>query len=152
MYKYFVVFFLLLTNNTFAMERIKVNLENNNNNLRVSLINLSENKVLLNKRFSSREVYFDFVDKNGMKFALCVMNIVSPSLDKDIIFLEPGQFIGADFPHESLIESYCLKAGQYQVKAKYKNHERIEKGVFSGSLESEWVTFEVSEAEAWEEE
>lgn len=147
MCKYFLVFIFLLSNNISAMEPIKINFENNNNNLKLSLTNVSEENILMNKRFSLgtsielAEVDLIFVDNAGLEYPLCAMVTVGRLTEKDFVILKPGETISIEYQANLLISMYCLKAGQYRVKAKYKNRSLENKSVFNGSLESDWVTF-----------
>ncbi len=151
MIKYFIVLILLLSNGVFAEEPIKLMLENHNNNLKLSLKNESYGRVLVNKRFSLgttielAEVDLIVVNKEGIEFPLCAMVTVGRLTERDVIALDPGEYIGVDYLHNNIISMYCLKAGQYRVKAKYKNRSWLDKGLFNGSLESNWVTIEVNE-------
>jgi hypothetical protein len=49
MVKYFLIYFLLFSNTMVAGEQVKIELENANNNLRICLINISFEKLLINK-------------------------------------------------------------------------------------------------------
>lgn len=156
MIKYFVVLIILLTNNVFAEEPIKIELENKDNNLRLYLIG-SPGLVFVNKRFSfdhspstPRDIDFEFVDTKGEKYPFTSMVDGGPVEEKDIVFLWPGDIIGREFIKRYLISKYSLEPRIYKVRAIYENiHDVhwnwIDSKVYTGRLTSNWVIFEVTE-------
>lgn len=147
--KYLVLLIMLFSLEVSAMETIKIELKNHNNNLILSLINVSQEDILINKRFllgssvDPCEVELVIMDKNGNNFPFCVRINVEPITDEDLVLLKPGEFIEEEYKIGSLIYYYELPVGHYKVKAIYKNKYWIEKGVFDGLLTSDFVNIEV---------
>jgi hypothetical protein len=150
MMKYAILAILLLTNNAFAAKQMKIELENKNNNLRLYLIN-DGGEVLLNKRFSdgpsyiSNDVKIEIEDIKGKEFPFAAMVQESEVTEQDIILFWPRDIVGREYVTDVLIKCYSLVPGTYKARAIYKNVHWIDKGVYSGQLISEWVTFKVTE-------
>ncbi len=121
--KYLVLFILLFSLEVSAMETIKIELKSHNNNLRLSLINISQEEVLINKRFAIGssvdpcEVELIIMHENGKYFPFDVRINIRPITDKDLILLKPGEFTEVEFKIESLIYYYDLSVGHYKVQA-----------------------------------
>lgn len=153
MIKYFVLFIILLSNIALAEEPIKIELENKGNNFRVYFINLSEKSILLNKwitfgTFRSIEETIELIDNKGEKIPFSLLLDHCPFKEEDILSLTPGSIIGREFKPEELVKTHWItEPGLYKVRAIYNNRDRqyVGKGVFNGSLTSDWVSFEVTE-------
>lgn len=150
--KYFLILIMLLSTNTNATEPIKLILENHDNiYLYLCLKNISEESVLVNKRFSysgylnPSEVVFTIIDKEGIELPFQARVKIGPLTEKDIYLLKPGESTCVEFSIKKLASIYCLKAGQYRAEAIYQNNHFKDKGVFFQTLVSDWVTFEVKE-------
>ena len=153
MIKYLVFFILLFSFYTFAGEpKLKVELANKDNNIRLYLINYG-NDVLVNTRFSlgpypefPPEVQFEIVNIKGKKFPFGPKHMTGPSVEeKDIVLLGKRHFIGIEFHITTLILCHHLKPGTYKARVTYENTDDEFKGVYIGRLTSNWVTFEVPE-------
>jgi hypothetical protein len=154
MNKYFVFFILLFSFYTFAGEpKLKIELANKDNNLRLYLINYGDD-VLINKRFSFvhrppsgiPEIEFEIENKEGKKFPFSNIEIFSSdSEEENTILLRRGDIIGHEYPIDLLCRYNHLNPGRYKARVKYVNTYGANKGVFNGRLTSNWVTFEVPE-------
>lgn len=155
MIKYFFIYILFMSNYAFAVEPIKIEFENNDNNLRLYLINVSHDTVTVNKRLTfgyedsliPPEVEFEILDKEGNKIPLAVIFNEGVVTEKDLILLHPRDIVGREYRAKLLVPAYFLGPGIYKVKATYKNVYFLDKGVYGGRLTTDWITFEVTEAE-----
>jgi hypothetical protein len=153
--KYLLLFTILFSNNVIASELIKFTIENKSNNLRLCLTNISKEGVLVNKKMAiggaadPNEVELLIFNEGGMSFPFNARIEASKLLDVDIILLQPGEAVCRADEIVRLVEDYSLTAGQYRVKAKYKD-KWVFKDVFDKPLESDWITFEVKAQEAGE--
>ena len=152
MIKYIVVLIMLFTNSAFAEEPVQLILENHRNGLKLTIKNVSKKSILINQRFAlggiydESEVEFEIVNKEGISFPLQVQIKITCRLsEEDIILLKPGITTFQYYQISRLVSYYGLTSGQYRVKAKYKSECGLEKGIFEGSLESNWVAIEVKE-------
>ena len=155
MSKYFFIFIMLISFSAFAGEpKIKIELENKDNNLRLYLINYELHDVLINTRFSLKrypssppEVQFEIVNKEGEKFPFDGFLLNETDLGEDnIVLLKYRHIVGYDFHITYLMSCYYLHAGIYKARVTYENTRWADKGVYIGRLTSNWVTFEVTEA------
>jgi hypothetical protein len=149
--KYLVLIIMLFSLEVSAVDTIKIELKNHNNNLVLNLMNISQKEILINKRFTIGssvdpcEVELIIADKNGQSFAFAPMVNIRPITDTALILLKPGEFIEKEYKIKRLILDYELVAGHYSVKAIYKNKYWEDKGVFSDTLKSNSVNIEVTE-------
>lgn len=150
--RYLLLFTILFSNNAVNMVPIKLTLENNSNYLRLCLTNISEENVLVNKRLaigppaSPNEIELLICNEGGTSFPFQGRIAASPPLESDIILLQSGEIVCREIEIYRLVKYYSLTAGQYRVKAKYKDKWGF-KGVFDKHLESDWITFEVKTQE-----
>ena len=154
MIKYFILFVLLFSNNVFAWEPLKIELENKNNNLRLYLINEYGAEVLVNyfldigPLFVSVGITLEILDKEGKTIPFFGGHPAEiEAAEPNIVLLWPRDIIGREFRLRHLLGCYNLPPGKYKARAIYKNKVKYfgERPVFSGSLTSDWVTFEVTE-------
>ena len=154
MIKYFVLFILLFSNNVFAWEPLKIELENKNNNLRLYLINEYGAEVLVNQwlvmgpPFFSCGVTLEILDKEGKNIPFRGSSPVEmEQAEQNIILLWPRDIIGREYKIRNLLLFYNLAPGIYKARATYKNKVKHfgKKRVYSGSITSDWITFEVTE-------
>jgi hypothetical protein len=155
MNKYFIIIALLFSFCTSAREpNIKIELENKNNKLRMYLINYDGGDVLINKRFSfvhypsahAPEIEFEIVNSKGKKFSFGGVLINDAEyLEESIIKLKFMDIIGTEFTNFELITFHHLEPGEYKVRVKYENSYGADKGVYTGRLISNWVTYKVPE-------
>jgi hypothetical protein len=152
MTKYFIIIILLCSSCIFAREPdIKIELENKNNKLRLYLINHGGLDVLINKRFSLvkrppsniPEIEFEIVNNAGKKFPFGGLEIKEGR--EEIISLGYMEIIGTEISNFYLIVGHHLKPGVYKVRVKYENTYGADKGVYTGRLISNWVTYKVPE-------
>ena len=149
--KHLVLIFMLFSLESSAVETIKIELKNLNNNLVLNLMSVSQKEVLINKRFTigssadPSEVELIINDKNGKYFLFAPMVNIRPITDKDLILLKPGEFIEKEYKIKRLVLDYGLVAGHYTVKAVYKNKYWQDKGVFSDTLISNLENLEIRE-------
>jgi hypothetical protein len=149
--RYLALLVILFSLEVSAVEKISMELKNSNNNLLLRLTNISQEDLLVNKRFSIGssvdpcEVELIIYDESGKYFPIDVRVRIGTIIDDDLILLKPGEYIDKEFKLERLILYYDLAASHYTVKAVYKNIYWEDKGVFSDTLISNPVNIEVTE-------
>jgi hypothetical protein len=149
--RYLALLVILFSLEVSAVEKISMELKNSNNNLLLRLTNISQDDLLVNKRFSIGssvdpcEVELIIYDESGKYFPIDVRVRIGTIIDDDLILLKPGEYIDKEFKLERLILYYDLVAGHYTVKTVYKNIYWEDKGVFSDTLISNPVNIEVTE-------
>ena len=144
MIKYFIFLILVISNSACTHKPMQLILENHDGSIVMSIKNVSEKDILLNQRLGlNSEITFNIVDKNGVNFTFQGDGLPCHGFEKYLKILKPGMTISQEVLITHLGELFHLKSDvQYRIKAKYKNRCWIKKGVFDGSLESNWVTFE----------
>ncbi|NLD35581.1 MAG: hypothetical protein GX654_01805 [Desulfatiglans sp.] len=156
MIKLIFLLIMLFTNCSLAIEPLKMEFINNDNNLILTLKNVSSGILLVNKyfyfasehAFGPPTVEFEILDKEGNKMDITIEVFEKGVSEEDIVTLYPQEFIGKVFETQNLIKSYFfLEPGVYKIRATYKNKSEYwaDKGVYNGSLTSEYVTFEITE-------
>jgi hypothetical protein len=155
MIKYLVFIITFLSNITLlAGEPLKIELGKKGDNLRVYFINISDKNILLNKwnifgyNIGAIEYTIEIIDKNGEKVPFFTFIDRDDTIEDDMFLLSPGCIIGREFKPEELVEPHLIsEPGLYKVRAIYKNRDKklIDKGIYTGSVASDWVAFEVTE-------
>jgi hypothetical protein len=154
MLNYLIFFILLLSRITLAEEPLKIELEKRGNYLRVYFINLSDKSILLNKwvifglSSGAIEYTIEIIDKNGEKIPFSYFLDRRDTIEDDMFTLLPRCIIGREFKPEELVEPHLItEPGLYKVRAIYRNRDKefLGKGIYNGSLTSDWVSFEVTE-------
>jgi hypothetical protein len=149
--KYLILIIMLFSLEVSAMETVKIELKNHNNILILNLTNISQENILINKRFAigapvyQCEVDLIIMDKNGQIFPFDLRINIDSITDNDLLLLKPGKFIEKEYKIEDILYYYSLPVGQYEVKAVYKNTYWRYKGVFSDTLISNPVNIAVTE-------
>ncbi|NLD36869.1 MAG: hypothetical protein GX654_08375 [Desulfatiglans sp.] len=156
MVKNILIFFLLFSNTMVAGEHVKIELENENNNLRICLINISFEKLLINKMLrlgashESCEIILDILDMEGVEYPFSASVHRRSISEQDIVVLWPGDIIGREYKISELVKIYPLLApGKYKAKATYKNKDEFgaSKGVYDKMLTSNWLMFEIKDTD-----
>lgn len=144
--KYFLFTCLFwFSTNILAVENMELIITNDHDRLAIYLLNSSSEELLVNKRFAigsvagPNEIVLSIKDGEGKGYPFLSKIRLGAAVEGDFIFLGVGMLIGRVFDLKSLTTYYGLTSGSYTINAVYHNRHELERGVFTGTLESKSV-------------